>query len=225
MVQAEVLRVVQHDVTHQVLSVCVGDIGPAITIEFTLTDVIGDIELIIAVPIRIRTKCRESKTIKDSPSSLTMNVGRSILIKIVNLQQSQRVVDFIGQQILVPLAFSILRVGIGGVVGSGGVEHTLHGVLDITVALRAEDAELELQVFFEGILSAIELHCPVLHVRVLQGSLLLDISDRCTHIGVLTARREGHVMILCQTCLALNLLEEVGVAAHIGKSHTQAVSC
>ena len=86
MVQSKVFRVIQHDIAHQILTVGIGDIGPTITIEFTLTDVVGDIEFIVTVPVRIRTEGRECQTVDNGPSTLTMNIDRGVLIGIIDFK-------------------------------------------------------------------------------------------------------------------------------------------
>lgn len=67
-------------------------------------------------------------------------------------------------------------VGIGGVVGSSGVEHLLHVVLPFSVVLGTHDAELKLEFLVEGELLGIDLGSVVAHVGIAEGTLLLHES-------------------------------------------------
>ena len=65
-----------------------------------------------------------------------MGDERTDIVAVVDLKLSQRVIDFVGQHILVPFAGSgVFIVRIGGVVGGSGVEHLLHIILLFAVVL------------------------------------------------------------------------------------------
>ena len=150
-----------------------------------------------------------------------MNIDRSILVEVINIEQSQWIPDFIGKQVLIPFALVVSYMWIGRVVSSGRIEHLVHIILDIAIALRTEYAQFQLQMFVEEILGSIQLCCKILHIRILQGTLTENESQRSTKTGSVCTRRERNIMILGETHIALNLLEEIGIATHIGIGQTQ----
>ena len=77
----------------------------------------------------------------------------------------------------------------------------------------------------EEILGAIQLCCKILHIRILQGSLTEYESQRSTQTGCIRTRRKRNIMILGKTRIALNLLEEIGIATHIGIGQSQGLGC
>ena len=112
-----------------------------------------------------------------------MNIDRGILVEVVNIKQSQWIPDFIGKQVFIPFALVVSYIRIGRVVSSGRIEHLVHIILDIAVALRAEHSEFQLQMLIEEILCTIQLCCKILHIRILQGTLTENESQRSTQTG------------------------------------------
>ena len=154
-----------------------------------------------------------------------MNIDRGILVEVVNIEQSQRIPDFIGKQVLIPFTLVVSYMRISRVIGCSRIEHLVHIILDIAVALRTEDTQFQLQMFVEKILGSIQLGCKILHIRILQGTLTENESQRSTKTGSVCTRRERDVMILGETHIALNLIEEIGIATHIGIGQTQRLGC
>ena len=150
-----------------------------------------------------------------------MNIDRGILVEVINIEQSQWIPDFIGKQILIPFALVVSYIRISRVIGCSRIEHLVHIILDIAIALRTEYAQFQLQMFIEEILGSIQLCCKILHIRILQGTLTENESQRSTKTGSVCTRRERDVMILCEAHIALNLLEEIGIATHIGIGQPQ----
>ena len=101
----------------------------------------------------------------------------------------------------------------------------MHIILDIAIALRAKHSKFQLQMFIEEILGAIQFYREILHIRILQGTLTENESQRSTQTGSICTRRERDVMILGETHIAFNLLEEIGIATHIGIGQSQRLGC
>ena len=154
-----------------------------------------------------------------------MNIDRSILVEVINIEQSQWIPDFIGKQILIPFTLVVSYIRISRVIGCSRIEHLVHIILDIAIALRAKHSEFQLQMFVEEILSSIQLCCKILHIRILQGTLTENESQRSTKAGSVCTRRKREIMILGKACIALNLLEEIGIATHIGIGQSQGLGC
>ena len=114
---------------------------------------------------------------------------------------------------------------ISRVISGSRIEHLVHIILDIAIALRTEHAQFQLQMFVEEILCTIQLCCKILHIRILQGTLTENEAQRSTKTGSVCTRRERDVMILGETHFALNLLEEIGITTHIGIGQTQRLGC